>query len=111
MDVNNLSYEELLELAASKAPARDNTRTVDVDGLIVHVDDVAARSWKAFSIISECGEELTPYSLRKMVEFIELVTDVDEAKMLEICGGELASVDDMATLAAKIVTYCYPKVS
>ena len=29
----------------------------------------------------------------------------------EICGGDMASVDDMATLAAKIVTYCYPKVS
>lgn len=106
--MNDLSYEELLEIAKAKAP-ETSARTVDVDGLIVHVNDAAARSWKAFNIISEVDAELTPYSLRKMVEFIELVTDVDEAKMLETCGGELASVDDMATLAAKIVTYCYPK--
>jgi len=109
MDANELSYEELLALAKSKAPVKDDMRTVDVDGLIVHVNDKAARSWKAFDIISECGEELTPHSLRKMVEFIELVTDVDEAKMLDACGGEFASVNDMAMLAAKIVTYCYPK--
>ena len=109
MDANELSYEELLALAKSKAPANDGLRTVDVDGLIVHVNDKAARSWKAFDIISQCGEELTPFTLRKMIEFIELVTDVDESKMLEICGGDYASIDDMALLAAKIVTHCYPK--
>lgn len=109
MDVNELGYEELLELAKSKAPVESGMRTVDVDGFIVHVNDAATRSWKAFDILSEIGEDLTPKSLRKMFEFIGLVTDVDEQKILEYCGGELALFEDVVVLASKIAASVYPK--
>ena len=109
MDVNELSYDELLEIAKSKAPDTPDMRTIDVDGFIVRVNDAATRSWKAFDILSEVGEDLTPKSLHKMFEFIELVTDANEQKILEYCGGELAPFEDVVILASKIAASVYPK--
>lgn len=112
MDVENLSYEELLELARSKAPTAVSVwREVDVDGIHVRVNNNAVRSWKAFDLLSTIGDELTPLAVRKMVDFIELTTDMTEAKLLDLCGGEYASVDDVVQLASKIIMNCYPKNS
>lgn len=111
MDVENLSREELLEIVKAVPTAASEWREVDVNGLAVCVNEKAAKSWKAFDLLSTIPEELTPLAVRKMVDFIELTTDVTEERLLEACGGEYASVDDVVTLASQIITHCYPKNS
>ena len=110
MDVDNLTREELLELLAEKkAEPEDRWREVDVDGIAVRVDTRAVKSWKAFDIMAGIGDELTPQAIRRMVDFIEFTTDMTERKMLDLCGGDMASVEDVVELASKILSHCYPK--
>lgn len=87
-------------------------RDVEVDGFAFRVSDEAARSWKAFDLMADLaaeGENLTPLALRKMMRFVEFVTDADEGRILEACGGELASAEDVVRLVSKIAAECHPK--
>lgn len=105
MDVNELSADELRKLADEKT----TTRTLDIDGLVVHVDTEKCKSWNAFKIMSSIGIELDVHTMQKMIDFIELVTDVDEQTIIEHCGGESASFESVVLTVSKIVSECYPK--
>jgi len=105
MDVNELSADELRKLADEKS----TVRTIDVDGLVVHVDTAKCKSWHAFKIMSSVDAELNAETLQKMIDFIELVTDIDEQTIIEHCGGESASFESVVLTVSKIVSECYPK--
>ena len=107
MDVNDLTAEELRKLADEKALSGE--RVIDVDGMTVHIDVEKCKSWKAFTIMSSVTEELTFETLRAMLDFIEYITDVDEAQIIEHCGGEDASLESVVSVVAQIVSECYPK--
>lgn len=107
MDVNELTADELRKLADEKSNTA--TRTVDVGGLIVHVDTERCKSWKAFRIMSGINGEFDISTLSAMFDLIELVTDVDEDKIVEHCGGDDASLEAVAKTVSEIVAECYPK--
>lgn len=107
MDVNELSAEELRKLADEKSNAGE--RVIDVDGMTVHIDVDKCASWKAFKIMSAVTDELSFETLRAMLDFIEYLTDVDEAKIIEHCGGDDASLESVVQTVAQIVSECYPK--
>lgn len=108
MDVNDMTADELRKLADEKSS--EPYREIEVDGLTVHVDNVKCKSWEAFKIMASISDKkLNAETISTMVQFVELVTDVDEERIIEHCGGENASFESVLTLIAKIVNECQPK--
>ena len=107
MDVNELTSEELRKLADE----RSNVKTLDIDGLVVHVDTAAVKSWKAFRVASQITEDLTPQSLQVMIEYVELISDVNEQAIVSHCGGDNASLEDVVRTIARIINEASPKKS
>ena len=111
MNVEEMSAEQLMALAQEKAgdaPAA-SIRTVEVEGLVVQVDDAKTKSWPAFRILSGVVGDVTPESIESMMGFIALVTDVNEKTIVEHCGGDTASFEDVLRVASAIIGACYPK--
>lgn len=115
MEVENMTAEELYQLAAAKAGATDDaapassTRHVTVDGLEVAINEKRIKSWQAFKIVSKLNGEFNMDTAQLMFEFISYVTDCDEAAIVEHCGGEDAQLEDVVRTAAQIINECYPK--
>ena len=105
MDVTELTADELRELANQ----RSNAKTLDIDGLTVHVDSEKCKSWKAFRIMAQFTNGVTPQSLQTMIDFVELVSDVDEAAIVEHCGGDNASLEDVLNVISQIIVEATPK--
>lgn len=115
MEVENMTAEELYQLAAAKAGATDDaapansTRHVNVDGLEVAINEKRVKSWRAFKMVSKLNGDLNPDSARLMLDFVSYVTDCDEDAIVEHCGGDDASMEDVIRTAAQIMNECYPK--
>lgn len=111
MNVEEMSAEQLMALAQTKAEhvSATSTRTVEVDGLVVHVDDTKTKGWNAFRILSGVVGEVTPEAVDAMMAFIDLVTDTNEQAIIEHCGGDTATIEDVLRVASTIVEECYPK--
>ena len=107
MDVDELTADELRKLADEKS--QNDVRTIDVDGLTVHVDGERCKSWKAFRIMASVSGEFDLNTLSSMFDLIELVTDVDEQTIVEHCGWDDASLESVARMVSMIVAECYPK--
>ena len=113
MDVNNLSVDELRGLTPDELKQlvddKLTVRTFDVDGLTVTVDTELCKSWKAFRIMSKLNGELSAESLQIMIDFVELVSDVDEETIVNHCGGDNASLESVVNTISKIISECFPK--
>ena len=107
MNIEDMTAEQLRELAAAKA--QGDTREVDIDGLIVHIDSAKCKSWKAFKMFSSLSSDMDFESMQRMMDFIAFCTDTDEDAIVEHCGGENASIDDVVNVVAKIISECFPK--
>ena len=105
MDVNELSADELRKLADEKS----NVKTLDVDGLIVHVDMDKCKSWKAFRLMANMTSDLTPDTLQTMLDFVEAISDVDEDIIVEHCGGDDATLEDVVRTISTIIAESQPK--
>lgn len=110
MNAEEMSPEQLMELARAKAgEVHEGVRVVDVGGLSVSIDDAKARSWQAFRLVSRITSDVTPETVDAIMGFLAMATDVDEARLVEHCGGESASIEQVLELAARILEACYPK--
>ena len=113
MNLEDMSREELIE-AAKKAggetpAASDRYKTVEVDGLEVTVDMDKVRSWNMFKLVSQLDGELDARTVGLMFDIIKLATDVDEDAIVDHCGGDAASMEDVVRTASLIIAELYPK--
>ena len=108
MDANELTADELRKLADEKS----SVRTLDIDGFIVHVDTEKCKSWKAYRLVSKLADgNMNNDAVQAMIEFVELVADVDESKIVKHCGGENASLESVMHVISRIISESYPKNS
>ena len=115
MNVEDMTAEQLFEAAAAKAgvdtPATStSTKTVEVDGHEIVVDIAAVQSWPAFKVMQKIySGDSDMDRANGMLALIELVTDVDEARLLEMAGGQNAPFIAVLTMASKILAAIFPK--
>lgn len=112
MNLEEMSREELIEAAkqaGGELPSAASVKTVEVDGMEVHIDTDQVKSWKMFKLVSQLDGELDAKAIALMFEVIELATDVDEEKIVEHCGGENATMEAVILTASRIIKELYPK--
>ena len=107
MDVTELSADELRRLADEKAGEEE--RVFEVEGLTVRAYPAKCKSWKAVRIMSNVSGEFDIQAVQAMLDFVGLVTDVDEDAIVAHCGGDAASFEDVVRVVSLIVKECYPK--
>ena len=96
------------------AAKKSNIKTVDIDGLTVNIDEDVCKSWNAYRLMLQfCkdGGEITPDALPSIIAFVELVSDVDEAAIVEHCGGNSAPFESVMGVMARIISEAAPKNS
>lgn len=111
MNVEDMTFDELKALVESRAgdsPA-SSVRHITVDGMGVAIDTDAVKSWRAFRLASKLDGTFDADTVDIMMQFIDLVTDTDETGIIEHCGGDRASLEDVVRVASLILTECYPK--
>lgn len=114
MRAEDMTAEQLMELAAAKAGAEEvpASSTREVDGLSFEVDERRMRSYRALrlmrAIVAQDGE-FSVEALDAMIAFIEYVTDLDEDAIVEHCGGDEAPMEAVVALVARICAGLYPK--
>ena len=110
MNAEEMSPEQLMELARAKSGAMPpETRTIEVDGLTVTIDGAKVMSWPAWRIASKVTGEVSVETVDAMMQFVALVSDVDEAAIVAHHGGDSAPIEDVIGTAARILEACYPK--
>ena len=88
----------------------ENIRTVEVEGITVHVDTVKTGSWEAFKLLRkarQAEDELSQFDV--MVELMAYATDQSEETVVGHLGGEAAQMVDVVRIVSQIVSECYPK--
>ena len=88
-----------------------SVKTLDIDGLTVHIDSEVMKSWTACRLMCQFAthEEITAQTLPLMVEFVELVSDTTEAEIVEHCGGAKAPIADVLAVMVQIIQEAAPK--
>lgn len=88
-----------------------SVKTLDIDGLTVHIDTEICQGWTAYRLMCQFAdkEQITAQTLPLIVEFVELVSDVDEAAIVEHCGGVKASMQDVMAVMSQIIQEAAPK--
>lgn len=112
MNVEDMTVEELKALVESRAGAEapaSSVRHITVEGMEVCINEDAVKGWKAFRLASKLDGTVTSETIGTMMEFVALVTDTDEAAIVEHCGGESASFEDVVRVASEILMECSPK--
>lgn len=80
-----------------------------IDGLKVNIDPKKASDWHSFSLLRKASGESQFEQLAVLLELIEYITDVDEAKIVEHLGGDTAQAADVIALVSKIIQAATPK--
>lgn len=86
-------------------------RDAEVNGCKFAVDDDKFKSWGAFKLMGVISDEnRTPYERTAcMFKLIEAVTDLKEADIIELAGGEDADAQAVFELLAAIISEAAPK--
>lgn len=105
------SREELLKMLDETEPAEPATaaRTFEVRDRVVTVDDAALKSWRTVTRISEMQHM---DGLNATVELMGIVTDctdLEQADVLDMCGGPMADFGDVTELLAEMAGKLFPK--
>ena len=87
------------------------TITVEVDGHKIKVDQDKTKSWKALRLIHSIEEEEDTGRVIALMSFVEYVSGMGETEILELLGGEDASVESVVGFATEFIGSCYPKNS
>jgi hypothetical protein len=102
------SREELLKMLDETEPATA-ARTFEVRDRVVTVDDAALKSWRTVTRISEMQHM---DGLNATVELMGIVTDctdLEQADVLDMCGGPMADFGDVTELLAEMAGKLFPK--
>ena len=86
-------------------------RVEEINGRMFNVDDAAFKSWAAFEHIAIFSDEnKTPFErTNAMFALLEVATDLKKQDIIELAGGESASVQDVLDILAKAVAKAAPK--
>ena len=102
------SREELLKMLDETEPATA-ARTFTVRDRVVTVDDASLKSWRTVTRISEMQHM---DGLNATVELMGIVTDctdLEQADVLDMCGGPMADFGDVTELLAEMAGKLFPK--
>lgn len=80
-----------------------------IKGLKVDIDQAKASDWHSFSLLRKANEKSQFEQLAVLLELIEYITDVDEAKIVEHLGGDTAQASDVIALVSEIIQAATPK--
>lgn len=80
-----------------------------IKGLKVEIDQAKASDWHSFSLLRKASGASQFEQLAVLLELIEYITDVDEAKIVEHLGGDTAQASDVIALVSEIIQAATPK--
>lgn len=113
MNIEDMTAEQLMEAAKAKAGAEtpaSSMRIINIDGMEVQIDTKAIHSsWKVFRLGTQVEEGDFAQNIGTMMEIIENITNVNEAMIVEHCGGDSATIEDVMGVVTKILTEATPK--
>lgn len=80
-----------------------------IKGLKVDIDQAKASDWHSFSLLRKANNASQFDQLAVLLELIEYITDVDEARIVEHLGGDTAQASDIIALVSEIIQAATPK--
>lgn len=80
-----------------------------IQGLKVDIDQAKASDWHSFSLLRKANNASQFDQLAVLLELIEYITDVDEARIVEHLGGDTAQASDVIALVSEIIQAATPK--
>lgn len=111
MDANEMTPEQLMELAKEKAGGEPDpeTRTIEVDGQPVTVRLDRLRKWKAMELVERVDTAKGTTRWMAALDLVEYVTDMDRESVVARFGGDDAEAADVIAFAFEVIKGCYPK--
>ena len=94
---------------ASVLPPADAPEKAEVMGIEFEIDRDALASWEAFKLVERMDSGNPMSAARASVDFAALVCGLDEASIVEACGGGKASARDVLTFARRAIEACKAK--
>ena len=80
-----------------------------INGLKVEIDQAKASDWHSFSLLRKANNADQFDQLAVLLELIEYITDVDEARIVEHLGGDTAQASEVIALVSEIIKAATPK--
>ena len=80
-----------------------------INGLKVEIDQAKAPDWHSFSLLRKANNADQFDQLAVLLELIEYITDVDEARIVEHLGGDTAQASEVIALVSEIIKAATPK--
>ena len=96
------------ETAGAESPA-DSVKEVEVLGHQVNIDMGRLQTWRAFKLVRKIDEGNDLERIDAAVAFAELVSDKDEDAIVEMMGGDDATIMDVVGFSLAIIQAVYPK--
>lgn len=96
-----------METAGEESPA--TVEDVEVMGHRVKVDMGRLQTWRAFKLVRLIDEGNDLERIDAAVAFAELVSDKDEDEIVEMMGGDDATIMDVVAFSLAIIQAVYPK--
>lgn len=112
MNVEDMSAEQLMAAAEAKAGEQSSaasTREVEVFGHRIVIDITKLQTWRAFKLIRMIDNGNEVEKVDGAVEFAVMVSDKTEDEIVEMLGGDDATVMDVVQFAMAIIMECAPK--
>ena len=110
MNAEEMTAEQLMELAREKGGPDTGAAEHEVDGVRFKVRPERLRSWTAVKMISQLRDgEVDLGKMLAMMDFVCFATDLDEGAILDHCGGEDAPFDDVMVFLADVSKAIFPK--
>lgn len=112
MDAENMSVDELLELARQKQGEAETPReTVEVNGFKFHVNAARLGGWRAFKLVSALDDpQLSEFGkVQAAIDLMEYLTDLKADDIVDALGGDLASPMEVLDTVTKVIAAVYPK--
>lgn len=101
------SREELLEMLGKADEPQ--TRTVEVRGRAIAVDDAKMRSWPVVVQLSKLMDMDGLHATVGLMAIVTECTDLEEEDVLQLSGGHTADFGEVAKTLGEISELIFPK--
>lgn len=104
------SREELLKMLEETEPAEPASgRTFTMRGRVVKVDEAALKSWHTVMRIKAMQDMEPLYVTAELMGIVTDCTDLEQADVLDMCGGPMADFGEVAEAVSEIAKLLFPK--
>lgn len=110
MEAENMTAEELMELAAAKQP-KEESKLITVGGHEFKVYPSRFMHWKAFRLVALMDDtEVSEFQkIDAALALVTYVTDMTADEFIERLGGDTTNVKEIMTACAEIIAEVAPK--